>query len=114
MDNMVDYIIETQDISRDFNGFRAADGLSLQIKKGKFWFFRSQWGGITAINMMVGLLKPTSGRVIIQGQDMDKFDKASIGVCPQELVLWEHLTCQESLKLIGDMYEVPMMFKAEG
>ncbi len=109
MDNMVDYIIETQDISRDFNGFRAVDGLSLQIKKGEVFGFLGPNGAgkTTAINMMVGLLKPTSGRVIIQGQDMDKFDKASIGVCPQELVLWEHLTCQESLKLIGDMYEVP-------
>jgi len=109
MDNMVDYIIETQDISRDFNGFRAVDGLSLQIKKGEVFGFLGPNGAgkTTAINMMVGLLKPTSGRVIIQVQDMDKFDKASIGVCPQELVLWEHLTCQESLKLIGDMYEVP-------
>jgi ABC-2 type transport system ATP-binding protein len=56
---------------------------------------------------MVGLLKPTSGKVMINGQDLARFDKASIGVCPQELVLWDNLTCKESLKLMGDMYEVP-------
>jgi ABC-2 type transport system ATP-binding protein len=106
---MADYIIETQDITREFDGFKAVDGLSLQIKKGEVFGFLGPNGAgkTTSINMMVGLLKPTSGRVIIDGQDMGKFDKASIGVCPQELVLWDHLTCQESLKLIGDMYEVP-------
>lgn len=85
------------------------DGLSLQINKGEVFGFLGPNGAgkTTSINMMVGLLKPTSGRVIIDGQDIDKFDKASIGVCPQELVLWENLTCKESLKLIGDMYEVP-------
>jgi len=64
-------------------------------------------GKTTSINMMVGLLKPTSGQVIIDGQDMEKFDKAAIGVCPQEIVLWDNLTCQECFKLMGDMYEVP-------
>lgn len=106
---MAEYIIETQDITREFDGLKAVDGLSLQIKKGEVFGFLGPNGAgkTTSINMMVGLLKPTSGRVIIDGQDMEKFDKASIGVCPQELVLWENLTCQESLKLIGDMYEVP-------
>ncbi len=106
---MADYIIETQNITRKFDGFKAVDGLSLQIKKGEVFGFLGPNGAgkTTSINIMVGLLKPTSGRVIIDGQDMDKFDRASIGVCPQELVLWDNLTCQESLKLIGDMYEVP-------
>lgn len=103
------YIIETQDITKEFDGFKAVDGLSLQIKKGEVFGFLGPNGAgkTTSINMMVGLLKPTSGQVLINGQDMKKFDKALIGVCPQELVLWENLTCKESLKLIGDMYEVP-------
>jgi len=106
---MADYIIETQDITREFDGFKAVDGLSLQIKKGEVFGFLGPNGAgkTTSINMMVGLLKPTSGRVIIDGQDMEKFDKAAIGVCPQEIVLWDNLTCQECLKLMGDMYEVP-------
>jgi len=106
---MADYIIETQDITREFDGFKAVDGLSLQIKKGEVFGFLGPNGAgkTTSINMMVGLLKPTSGQVIIDGQDMEKFDKAAIGVCPQEIVLWDNLTCQECFKLMGDMYEVP-------
>jgi ABC-2 type transport system ATP-binding protein len=106
---MADYIIETQNITREFDGFKAVDGLSLQIKKGEVFGFLGPNGAgkTTSINMMVGLLKPTSGWVIIDGQGMEKFDKVAIGVCPQEIVLWDNLTCAESLNLIGDMYEVP-------
>ena len=106
---MNSYIIETKDITKEFDGFKAVDGLSLQIKKGEVFGFLGPNGAgkTTSIKMMVGLLKPTSGEVLINGQDMKKFDKALIGVCPQELVLWDNLTCEESLKLIGDMYEVP-------
>ncbi|HTX61190.1 MAG TPA: ATP-binding cassette domain-containing protein [Methanobacterium sp.] len=106
---MTEYIIETQNITREFDGFKAVDGLSLKVRKGEVFGFLGPNGAgkTTSINMMVGLLKPTSGQVLIDGQDMSRFDKGSIGVCPQELVLWENLTCKESLKLIGDMYEVP-------
>ena len=106
---MNDYIIETQDITREFEDFKAVDGLSLQIKKGEVFGFLGPNGAgkTTSIKMMVGLLKPTSGQVLINGKGMKKFNKASIGVCPQELVLWDNLTCVESLRLIGDMYEVP-------
>lgn len=106
---MASYIIETQDIIKDFDGFRAVDGLSLQVKEGEVFGFLGPNGAgkTTSINMMVGLLKPTSGQVLIDGQDMKFMNRSSIGICPQEIVLWENLTCKESLKLMGDMYEVP-------
>jgi len=106
---MTENIIETRNITKEFNGFKAVDELNLQIKKGEVFGFLGPNGAgkTTSIQMMVGLLKPTSGQVLIDGQDMGRFNKASIGVCPQELVLWDNLTCKESLKLIGDMYDVP-------
>jgi ABC-2 type transport system ATP-binding protein len=106
---MTEYIIETKNITKEFNGFKAVDGLNLKVEKGEVLGFLGPNGAgkTTSIKMMVGLLKPTSGKVMINGQDLARFDKASIGVCPQELVLWDNLTCKESLKLMGDMYEVP-------
>jgi ABC-2 type transport system ATP-binding protein len=106
---MTEYIIETKNITKAFNGFKAVDGLNLKVEKGEVLGFLGPNGAgkTTSIKMMVGLLKPTSGKVMINGQDLARFDKASIGVCPQELVLWDNLTCKESLKLMGDMYEVP-------
>lgn len=112
---MTDYIIETQNITKKFNGFTAVDGLSLQINRGEVFGFLGPNGAgkTTSIKMMVGLLKPTSGQVKIDGQDMRKLDKGIIGVCPQELVLWDNLTCAESLKLMGDMYQVPKAITEE-
>ncbi|MDP2836838.1 MAG: ATP-binding cassette domain-containing protein [Methanobacteriaceae archaeon] len=106
---MNDYIIDAQKITKEYDGFKAVDGLNLQIKKGEVFGFLGPNGAgkTTSISMMVGLLKPTSGQILIDGVKIEKIDKGMIGICPQELVLWEHLTCLESLKLMGDMYDVP-------
>jgi ABC-2 type transport system ATP-binding protein len=87
----------------------AVDGLNIGIKKGEVFGFLGPNGAgkTTSINMMVGLLRPTSGKVFINGTDVQKIEKGTIGICPQELMLWENLTCKESLNLMADMYEVP-------
>lgn len=106
---MTDTIIEARDITRDFGDFRAVDKLNLKIKKGEVFGFLGPNGAgkTTSINMMVGLLRPSSGQVLINGQDVEDVKKSTIGICPQELVLWDFLTCKESLLLMGDMYEIP-------
>jgi ABC-2 type transport system ATP-binding protein len=105
----MDYTIIAQNITKNFDGFKAVDGLSLQVKKGEVFGFLGPNGAgkTTFINIMVGLLKPTNGQILINGEDVQKIDKGLIGICPQELVLWDNLTCKESLTLMGDMYEVP-------
>ncbi|WP_321422198.1 ATP-binding cassette domain-containing protein [uncultured Methanobacterium sp.] len=106
---MNDFIIEARDVTRDFGDFRAVDKLNLKIKRGEVFGFLGPNGAgkTTSISIMVGLLRPTSGDVFINGEKLDKVEKGTIGICPQELVLWDFLTCKESLMLIGDMYEVP-------
>lgn len=106
---MTDTIIEARDITRDFGDFRAVDKLNLKIKKGEVFGFLGPNGAgkTTSINTMVGLLRPSSGQVLINGQDVEDVKKGTIGICPQELVLWDFLTCKESLLLMGDMYEIP-------
>ncbi|WP_292754250.1 ATP-binding cassette domain-containing protein [Methanobacterium sp.] len=85
------------------------DKLNLKIKRGEVFGFLGPNGAgkTTSISIMVGLLRPTSGQVFIDGSEVEKVEKGTIGICPQELVLWDFLTCKESLMLMGDMYEVP-------
>jgi ABC-2 type transport system ATP-binding protein len=106
---MEEYVIEAQNLTKKFGDFLAVDNLNLKIKKGEVFGFLGPNGAgkTTSINMMVGLLRPSSGKVLVNGNEVEKIDKGTIGICPQELVLWENLTCMESLKLMGDMYEVP-------
>ena len=103
------YAIEAQNLTKKFGDFLAVDNLNLKIKKGEVFGFLGPNGAgkTTSISMMVGLLRPSSGDVLINGKKVEDIDKQTIGICPQELVLWENLTCYESLKLMGDMYEVP-------
>ncbi len=105
----MDYMIEAQDLTKKYEGLTAVDNLSIGMKKGEVFGFLGPNGAgkTTSIKMMVGLLRPTSGKVIVNGKDIKNIEKGSIGVCPQELMLWENLTCKESLNLMADMYEVP-------
>jgi len=105
--------IETRDLSKRYpSGVLAVDGLSLRVWKGEVFGFLGPNGAgkTTSIKMMVGLLKPTSGHVLIEGERIEaasKRIKRSIGVCPQDIVVWTRLTCMENLLVMADMYEVP-------
>jgi ABC-2 type transport system ATP-binding protein len=60
--------------------------------------------------MMCGLLAPDAGKVFIQGEPVHGGDvdvRARVGVCPQQAIFWEKLTCIEQLEFIGEMYNVP-------
>jgi ABC-2 type transport system ATP-binding protein len=105
----MDFMIEAIDLTKRYDDLMAVDSLNIGIKKGEVFGFLGPNGAgkTTSINMMVGLLRPTSGKVYINGIDVQKIEKGSIGICPQELMLWENLTCKESLNLMADMYEIP-------
>jgi ABC-2 type transport system ATP-binding protein len=111
----MDYMIEASDLTRKFDDLTAVDGLNIKIKKGEVFGFLGPNGAgkTTSIKMMVGLLRPTSGKILINGVEVDKVKKGTIGICPQELMLWENLTCKESLNLMADMYEVPKKIRDE-
>jgi ABC-2 type transport system ATP-binding protein len=60
--------------------------------------------------MMCGLLKPDAGQVLLHGKPVHGGDpevRARVGVCPQETILWDKLTCLEQLEFIGETYGVP-------
>ncbi len=106
---IMDFMIEATDLTKRYDDLMAVDSLNIGIKKGEVFGFLGPNGAgkTTSIKMMVGLLRPTSGKVYINGIDVQKIEKGSIGICPQELMLWENLTCKESLNLMADMYEIP-------
>lgn len=105
----MEYSMEVKNLSKNYGDFVAVKDLNLKIRKGEVFGFLGPNGAgkTTSIRMMVGLLKPTSGEILINDEKIDDVERGKIGICPQELVLWENLTCRESLKLMGDMYEVP-------
>ena len=76
-----DHIIETQGLVKIFdNKLRAVDGLSIKVKRGEVFGFLGPNGAgkTTAINMMVGLLKPTKGKTIIDGEVVSAGSKVAM------------------------------------
>ena len=102
-------VLQTEDLTKRYGDLTAVDDLSLQVYEGEVLGFLGPNGAgkTTSINMMCGLLKPDSGRVILHGKPIGERDRGMrtrIGMCPQDIVLWERLTCIEQLQFIGQMY----------
>jgi ABC-2 type transport system ATP-binding protein len=105
-------IIEIKDLVKKFGDFTAVDGVTLNIKKGEIFGLLGPNGAgkSTTINMLLGLLKPTSGKVFVNGVDMQKEPnkaKRTIGVVTQETIVEPELTAEQNLKIFGRLYEVP-------
>lgn len=104
--------IETRNLTKRFGDFTAVDGLSVSIEEGEVFGFLGPNGAgkTTSIRMMTGLARPTSGEVFILGRKLDgsgRDVRGLVGFCPQNLVVWEHLTTRENLLFMADMYGVP-------
>ncbi|KAF0195802.1 MAG: antibiotic transport system ATP-binding protein [Bacteroidetes bacterium] len=85
------------------------DNLSVEIREGEIFGLLGPNGAgkTTSIRMITGLLQPDSGEVMINGKRATGNDnRLNVGLCPQELVLWNNLTCREQLIFIAAMYNV--------
>lgn len=102
-------VLEARNLTKKYGSLLAVDNLNLQIRKGEVFGFLGPNGAgkSTSINMMVGITRPTSGEILLDGQPIESVEKGGIGICPQDIVVWPDLTCQENLALIGNMSEVP-------
>jgi ABC-2 type transport system ATP-binding protein len=107
--SVVAYSIVAESLTKVFRGVPAVDGLTLRVARGRFFGFLGPNGAgkSTTIKMLTGLLRPTSGRVTIEGRALDRDllgVKGLIGVLPEELALYERLSGEEYLLFAGRMY----------
>jgi ABC-2 type transport system ATP-binding protein len=106
---MSNVVLKTEGLIKRYGDLVAVDDLTLEIYRGEIFGFLGPNGAgkTTSINMMCGLLEPDAGTVTIDGVHIHVADdelRARVGVCPQEIVLWERLTCIEQLQFMGEMY----------
>ncbi len=106
---MPEIVLETEGLTKRYGALTAVKDLTLQVYEGEVFGLLGPNGAgkTTSINMMCGLLRPDAGRVTLHGLPVIGGDpdlRARVGVCPQDIVLWERLTCLEQLQFIGQMY----------
>lgn len=95
-------------LTKSFGALRAVDDVHLEVAAGEVFGLLGPNGAgkTTTIRMICGETAPDAGRVLLHGRPLTSAadDRARIGVCPQELVVWPKLTCTEQLEMTGGLY----------
>jgi len=102
-------MIEVHDLVKTYGRFTAVDGVSLAVAPGEIHGFLGPNGAgkTTTIRMIAGLLKPTAGRIVINGHDLAREPEAaktSLGFIPDRPFLYEKLTAGEFLRFHAGLY----------
>lgn len=105
-------IIEVKNLVKKFDDITAVDGISFNVEKGEIFAFLGPNGAgkTTTIKMFTTLLKPTSGKILVNGFDptSDPDDvRHSFGIIFQDPSLDDELTAFENLEFHGVLYDVP-------
>jgi ABC-2 type transport system ATP-binding protein len=122
--NTAQKVVEVSDLRKEFNGVYAIDGLSFHVAEGEILGMLGPNGAgkTTAIQIMLGLITPSSGTVRLFGMDFEKhrikilqrcnFSSAYVNL-PHNLRVWENLTVFASIysvknakKKIDDLLEM--------
>ena len=104
-------MIKVQDLVKKYGAFTAVDGVSLEVAPGEIHGFLGPNGAgkTTTIRMVAGLLKPTGGRVVIDGHDLESEPekaKAALGFIPDRPFLYDKLTAAEFLRFHAGLYGI--------
>lgn len=102
-------IISVKNLVKKFGSFTANDRLTFDVFKGEIFGFLGANGAgkTTAMKILCGLSKPTSGEAVIAGYDVYRDTnkiKNSIGYMSQKFSLYEDLTVRENIRFFGGIY----------
>ncbi len=106
---MKEVVIKTENLSKHFGDFVAVNEISFEVEAGEIFGFLGANGAgkTTAMRMLCGLSKPTSGKAMIAGYDIYKGTeniKKNIGYMSQRFSLYEDLTVIENINFFGGIY----------
>lgn len=102
-------IVKMVQVTKCFGDVIAVDKMSLDIEEGEIFGLLGPNGAgkSTAINMITGLLNIDKGSISVNGSDVKKtkmMTKAQIGVVPQDIAIYEDLTCLENVRFFASLY----------
>ncbi len=105
-------MIQLEHLTKRYGSFTAVDDLNLQLSEGEIFGFLGPNGAgkTTTIRMMMGLLKPTAGRIRLGGHDLATAPLAAKAIStfvPDRPFVYEKLTGREFLHFVGGLYRVP-------
>jgi len=104
--------IVIEHLTKRFGDFVAVDDVSFHVNAGEVygWLGPNGAGKTTTIRMMLGLMRPTSGRIRVLGYDpatQSKIMQQHVGYMSQLFTLYEDLTAAENIRFYGLAYGLP-------
>jgi len=104
-------MIEARNLTKYYDGTLAVDNISFTVHQGEILGYLGPNGAgkSTTVKMMTGVIRPTSGSIIIDGIDLFENPieiKKRIGYVPETGGLYESLTAYEYLQLVGRLYRI--------
>ena len=104
-------MIEVQYITKKFNGKTIINGLNFQVKEGKIFGYPGPNGAgkTTTMRIILGLLRPTSGKALVFGDDLGSNDelRRRVGILLDNDGLYGGLSAYENLDYYAQLYNVP-------
>jgi drug efflux transport system ATP-binding protein len=102
-------IITVEGLTKKFGNFTAVDSISFEVMKGEIFGFLGANGAgkTTAMKILIGISRPTSGNVNVAGYDIYRETekiKKSIGYMSQRFSLYNDLTIKENIEFFGGIY----------
>lgn len=103
-------VIEVRSLTKRFGKFAAVDNVGFDIKRGEILGFLGPNGAgkTTTFYMAVGIIRPDSGQVLVNGSDITRFPmyiraRNGIGYLPQESSVFKTLTVKENVMIILEL-----------
>lgn len=102
-------VIDAQNLTKMFGDFTAVNAISFEVKKGEIFGFLGANGAgkTTAMKMLIGISKPTSGAAKVAGFDVytnAEEIKKNIGYMSQKFALYDDLSVKENITFFGGIY----------
>lgn len=102
-------IITVKNLTKIFGSFTAVNSISFEVNKGEIFGFLGANGAgkTTAMKMLIGISKPTSGEALVAGFDIkmqSEMVKKSIGYMSQKFSMYDDLTIKENITFFGGIY----------
>lgn len=110
-------MIVAENVTKKFKDFTAVDNISFNVKHGEIFAFLGPNGAgkSTTIKMLITMLRPTSGKLVLNGHNVTKNQdgaRKSFGIVFQDPSLDEELTAYENMELHAALYGVPRKQRA--
>ena len=102
-------IISVHNLTKTFGEFTAVNNISFEVAKGEIFGFLGANGAgkTTAMKMLIGISKPSSGEAVVAGFDIEtqaEMVKKNIGYMSQKFSLYDDLTIKENITFFGGIY----------